>query len=332
MVSSPKIGLVIPFYQRQAGLLTACLASVVTQANFQDCHVVVVDDGSPISARAEMESLLANYANIQLVEQVNGGPSAARNKGLDSLPEGIEIVTFLDSDDAWSPGYLESVLEAFEYGCDVYFANSVRYSSNETRFEWGHASGRRLVVTEHEAIDSSNMLHVFRGDFFDFVLDRSAIIGPSTFAYSYLRHRDVRFQRELRWGEDRYFKLEVIKNAKIVIFTNKISAVEGRGVNIFDNAQWGSVQGLDLLVAYLQMTRKILKEIPLSTDQRGLVTDQLKKYRSDFALTVAHLFRSGVMTPRSVWRRAARVDPGALIFFIPMLAQALVTRLTGGSR
>lgn len=322
----------IPFYQRQRGLLQACMASVMRQACFAQCHVMVVDDGSPVPAREELAQLLEQHANIQLVEQPNGGPSAARNRGLDSLPAGMEVVAFLDPDDVWEPWHLDDALLAFDGGCDLYFANTMRYSNPQPRFDWAHGSGRRLDSEGHAPIDAHRPVRVFQGDFFDFALSRSAIISSSTFAYRYATLADIRFQRDLRWGEDRYFKLEVAKRARRVAYSTRVSAVEGQGVNIFDSAQWGSVDGLHLLLAYMQMTRKLLKEMALTQPQRTLVRSQLAKYRYDFSLTVAHLLRGGTMVPLAVWRRAAQVDPVALAQFVPNLTLAVLGRLLPRNR
>ena len=51
------IGVVIPYFQREPGILRRALASVLRQRGVEQVAVVVVDDASPVPASAEVASL-----------------------------------------------------------------------------------------------------------------------------------------------------------------------------------------------------------------------------------------------------------------------------------
>ena len=71
-------------------------------------EVVVVDDGSTDDTR----DVLARYGDrIRIVRQENGGRSAARNTALREARS--ELLSFLDSDDRWTPTKLERQLSVF---------------------------------------------------------------------------------------------------------------------------------------------------------------------------------------------------------------------------
>ena len=102
----PTIAVVIPAYRASATLGRA-LASVRSQSLLPN-RILVVDDGSEEDLAACLGPALAG---IELIRRANGGPSAARNEGLERA--GTELVAFLDADDVWSDDALELLLEPF---------------------------------------------------------------------------------------------------------------------------------------------------------------------------------------------------------------------------
>jgi glycosyltransferase involved in cell wall biosynthesis len=65
---------------------------------YRHIEVIVVDDGS----KDDTLELLKGYGDrIRVISQANGGPAAARNRGI-AVSRG-ELVAFLDSDDIWLP-------------------------------------------------------------------------------------------------------------------------------------------------------------------------------------------------------------------------------------
>jgi len=104
----PDISVVLATYNR-AACLPRAIASVLAQegANFE---LIVVDDASTDGTRAYLETL--RDPRIRAVHaEPNGGPSAARNLGLQAAR--AELVAFLDSDDAYRPGRLAVPLACF---------------------------------------------------------------------------------------------------------------------------------------------------------------------------------------------------------------------------
>lgn len=105
------ISVIIPAYNAQA-YLRECLESVLAQS-FTDWEALVVNDGSTDGTLGIAESLAAEDGRIKLFSKPNGGPSEARNYGLDRATG--EWVTFLDSDDCLMPHALE-VMHGFTGG------------------------------------------------------------------------------------------------------------------------------------------------------------------------------------------------------------------------
>ncbi|PID60644.1 MAG: hypothetical protein CSB44_09695 [Gammaproteobacteria bacterium] len=102
----PRFSIIVPCYNREQAIratIDSCLAQ--RQGDFE---LIIIDDGSSDSSVAVAQS----YADARIVvrEQANAGPAAARNHGM-RIARG-DYLAFLDSDDAWYPGFLEAVDKA----------------------------------------------------------------------------------------------------------------------------------------------------------------------------------------------------------------------------
>ena len=109
------VGVVIPYFQRERGLLRRSLESVAAQTLPADVRleIVVVDDASPIPADEEVAGLvLPSACGLTIIRQPNSGPAAARNSALDHLfGMDVDYAAFLNSDDAWYADHLATALE-----------------------------------------------------------------------------------------------------------------------------------------------------------------------------------------------------------------------------
>jgi len=98
---SPITSVIIPTYNRWP-LVAEAVDSVLAQS-FQDIEIIVVDDGSTDGTT----NRLAKFdGRLRLFTTTRRGVAAARNFGV-SQAQGC-YVAFLDSDDLWLPGKLET--------------------------------------------------------------------------------------------------------------------------------------------------------------------------------------------------------------------------------
>ncbi|MEN8213887.1 MAG: glycosyltransferase [Pseudomonadota bacterium] len=110
-----SVSVIIPTFNR-AGVLARALDSVLQQS-LPPKEIIVVDDGSTDGTRELIEELQRSkpgFLNadagegqmLRYMHQHNTGVSAARNRGIRHARG--EWIAFLDSDDAWLPGKLET--------------------------------------------------------------------------------------------------------------------------------------------------------------------------------------------------------------------------------
>jgi glycosyltransferase involved in cell wall biosynthesis len=95
------VSTIIPVHNR-ARLLREAVASVLAQT-YRPIEIVIVDDGSTDDTAAVADELArSSPETIVVIHQPNGGPGAARQRGLERARG--SFIQFLDSDDLLLPG------------------------------------------------------------------------------------------------------------------------------------------------------------------------------------------------------------------------------------
>jgi succinoglycan biosynthesis protein ExoW len=281
------ISVVIPYYQREPGVLRRALESVAAQ---RDCphrvQVIVVDDESPVAAEGEIAGISWPHGfSGMVVQQPNGGPGAARNRGLDSVAPGTRYVAFLDSDDEWSPRHLARALTALEAGYDFYFADHLQLGADSPAF----TRAGRITPHQHPTIpDTEAELHAFRGDMFNQILTAN-VVGTPTVVYRYERFKEQRFRVELTTaGEDYLFWLELCRSGARTAFSAQTEAICGRGVNVFARSGWGTDGFALRLQSEIRFRRITVQLFALTQEQATLQRHAIKRLREAFVGDVFH--------------------------------------------
>lgn len=99
-----KITVVIPLYNKARYIMRA--VSSVLRQSVQNFEIIVIDDGSTDNG-AQIVEMIGDQ-RIRVIHQSNQGVSAARNIGIQEAK--ADIIAFLDADDEWTSGFLETIL------------------------------------------------------------------------------------------------------------------------------------------------------------------------------------------------------------------------------
>lgn len=112
----PLISVIVPVYKVEQ-YLGRCVESILAQT-YQNTEILLVDDGSPDRCPQICEEYAKDCPKIRVFHQENKGLSGARNTGIDHARG--EYLAFIDSDDVWSPYFLESLYQALaENNADI---------------------------------------------------------------------------------------------------------------------------------------------------------------------------------------------------------------------
>ena len=297
---------IIPYFQREQGILSKALRSVFAQRDITSLRVLIVDDQSPISARCELNSFGYDLKfPVTILEQTNAGPGAARNRGLDEVRSDSKYVAFLDSDDEWSEDHLANAFEALEAGYDCYFANFYQLGQSIGAFE----RRGRIDPQQHPRIWGKPLLHAYRGDMFNQTLTGN-IVGTSTVVYNFPKFRNLRFHSGWRLaGEDYLFVMMLARCGASFAFSSKIEAVYGSGVNIYSRSGWGTEAHLLRTQNEMQYRKETKRLFKLSEPQIEFVNQQIGILRAAFSRTLLHRLINLESLNLSVLGVQAKIDP-----------------------
>ena len=91
----PKISIIVPVYKVEK-FLRKCIDSILCQT-FTDFELIMVNDGSPDKCGVICDEYMGKDSRIKVIHKQNGGPSSARNLGINTARG--EYIGFVDSDD-----------------------------------------------------------------------------------------------------------------------------------------------------------------------------------------------------------------------------------------
>lgn len=319
----PKISVVIPYYQREPGILRKAVVSAIRQTGVGPMEIIVVDDSSPVPARNELRELITtNSSQIRIVEQANAGPAAARNTGLANVSDDTEYVAFLDSDDEWMDEHLHSALLALGQGYDFYFADHFQLNQSVSAFK----RAGRIQVEEHQLLNDATHLYRYIGDMFDQIL-RGNVIGTSTVVYRYHKLSTVRFREEFVYaGEDYLFWLELSRLTELVVFSDQCECTCGPGVNVFAGSGWGTEKSLIRTHHEIKYRKAVAKLFPLNAEQARHNRTILRGLRRHFIADILHRLRHRKPVDRAILAKQLRIDPATYWMFVPTALSILLRR------
>jgi succinoglycan biosynthesis protein ExoW len=326
-----QIAVIIPFFQREAGILERALRSVAAQRLPPGIAltVIVVDDGSPISPGPEIEAVPLRAADqLILVEQRNGGPGDARNRALDMVdPDVVSFVAFLDSDDEWGETHLAEALAALGEAHDFYFCDHTRFNIAHSWFEereatrrW-RAEGAGLTPLH----DIENCFRVAPRLMFDASLTEY-LSQTSTVVFRATPQNLHRFDPDLRGaGEDQLFWVMLSRSARSIVISYNRNAHCGAGVNIYYSAfDWKKPETTDRYGYLLLFLAKLRRRFPEECRQSPAFAALFERRKKAYGfLFMRSLFRARRAKFR-LFARLWKIDPGvslALPFYsVPVLA------------
>lgn len=192
------ISIIVPIYNAES-TLKKCIDSILTQSN-HDFELILVDDGSKDASPAICDEYARKDSRIRVFHKPNGGVSSARNVGLDNAQG--EWVTFIDSDDKISCGYLDDVIEHKE---DMIIKGYKR------RF------GKTII-------ESLSTQDIITNSFLDFVssyITSSLLRGPVYKFYKKNILNNLRFLTDMKIGEDAWFVFNYLARCMTFALSNQ---------------------------------------------------------------------------------------------------------------
>ena len=291
-----KVAVIVPYYQHKSGILRRALQSATQQRvpKGMEVDLIVIDDGSPISAKTETEGMIFSYPfSLSVILQKNAGVSAARNRGLDEVPSDTTLIAFLDSDDIWPTDHLSRASKAINDGYDFYFTDNRRpgHHTSHVHSLCGEGTGRYLKAAKQ--IDGIVELP---NDFLVGIVLKEFPTQASTVVYRHSIAPFLRFDTRLKTaGEDVLFFSTLAAASKRAGFDMESCVECGGGLNMyFANLSWDSRKYLAIKLDQTLAHRIVAKTVRLSVGNKTWNDAHVLECRQIFAF---HLLRNWQDTP-----------------------------------
>ena len=209
----PAISIIIPVYNAER-YLQQCIDSVIAQT-FKDWEAILVNDGSKDGSLAICQEYASKDDRIKVIDKPNGGPSSARNRGLNEAQG--KYVYFMDADDWIETKFFENFVrnavatkcccdenEDNDYGYDIIFQGFVREFSNGRKEESFAMDADSSIMSKEEIICRLYKEHVYGWSW------------CKLFRREIIEKHHVRFDESLRLWEDELFTSEFLRYAENV--------------------------------------------------------------------------------------------------------------------
>lgn len=108
-MKNPRFSVIVPVYNRPVEV-EELLESLLAQPRPELFETVIVEDGSTVTCRPQVEAAQARGLDVKYFFKENEGRSIARNYGIERSSG--EWLLFFDSDCVIPPGYFETVADA----------------------------------------------------------------------------------------------------------------------------------------------------------------------------------------------------------------------------
>lgn len=333
-----QVAVIIPFFQRDAGILRRAVDSVIRQSlpSGTSVQIVVVDDASPYSADRDLAGVRPP-ANVTLsvVRQANAGPGGARNRGLDLIESqgSAHFIAFLDSDDIWQPNHLADALAALQRGYDFYCCDNSREGAFD-RFSQDVAvlnDDGRALRDRAILLDPGGPVLGFPAHALDDEFVTGYLSHTSTVVLRAAQIRGLRFDPELRnASEDRMFWLTVALSGAAVAISWRCNVLCGRGINLFFSAHdWNAPATLERIGSQLLFAEK-LRRMPIMTPRRAdFARHRARATRRAYSFLFLRSLLRGRKPPLQSFRRLLRLDPWLPLRMPPLFIAVLVDRRPG---
>lgn len=184
----PKVSIIVPVYKAEK-YLHRCIDSILSQT-FTDWECILVDDGSPDGSGAICDEYAQKDDRIRVIHKENGGVSSARNMALGIITG--KWLTFVDSDDCLYHIALQRWIAVAENNN----LDLIQCHFNREYKEGQVVVNTSEVLSASQYADSENYL---------------TCVWGTLFKTSIIQEHSLRFNEEIRLGEDQIFLLNYMQ-------------------------------------------------------------------------------------------------------------------------
>lgn len=283
-----KLSVIIPVYNTCAAL-PRCIESVLGQ-DFSDFELLLIDDGSTDGSGDVCDAYADKDSRVRVFHKIWGGPSSARNIGLDNATG--EWVTFIDSDDYVDAGYLSL---PYSDDVDLYVRN------------WNFAKSNALEHFDSTFVDNEHYWGFLQERMYGFAF-RTACC--SFFKRALIEQGRIRFDERSHLGEDTLFVLDYYP------FGSTLQIVDGASYRYDRSRRWEDKHRLswDEAESYLSVFMDKYEKLPIEVP--ALIAQMLGLFRAQIDKRERNVYRKWLCSKpvhRMIQAQTTRKKPLAVV-------------------
>ena len=213
-MNNPIVSIITPVY-KVVNCLPKCIESVISQT-FTEWEMILVDDGSPDRSGEICDEYALRDSRIKVLHKQNGGPSSARNLGIEHAQG--KYIWFVDSDDWIEQGALSRIFNIMDNSsADICFfcLNPISNSEVQIPFDFKSIVGNNVDGVHYVGKQECAKAFV--------EIEMSGGMGwtwNKWFKKSIIDENHIRFDTRFAIQEDHLFTLSYLLHINHVIITN----------------------------------------------------------------------------------------------------------------
>lgn len=211
-MDTPLVSVIIPVWNTGEDVVRM-VESVLNQT-FSDFELLLIDDGSTDNTLEILYRIRKGDSRVKVYTKPNGGPSSARNLGLEKVTG--KYIQFYDADDNIAENALSTVMEAGAKDSDVVISGW----QIDLETARGVARNYKMVSPPTETITKDINDYIVRS------LGNSGTLynlWNKLFKAEIIHKNNLRFREDLRFGEDLLFSLEYFKHIKSIAIIPQVT-------------------------------------------------------------------------------------------------------------
>lgn len=199
----PFLSIIIPVYNAEK-YIKNCYKSIINQ-EIENIEIIFIDDGSTDKTLTECKNIQEQDNRVIIIDSINEGVSAARNKGI-SIAKG-EYIHFIDADDILANGFYQNI-SIMIYSYDILIFQYLSATAKESL----SINTKEIEAYKISTINALSYLYTkpYHGFVWDKIIKRE-----------YLESIHLKFKEDLHFHEDCLFCFDLFRQSTNIGITNQ---------------------------------------------------------------------------------------------------------------
>ena len=250
-----KLSIITPVYNGEQYIEN--FTKAILKQDYTDFEFIIVNDGSKDNTKVICDRLKGLDNRIKVIHTENQGVSSARNTGIE-IANG-DYISFVDCDDKMKPSMYVDMINLLEEKAVDIILTGYFLEFNDRTEEYNYPFADRYFNMQEIKDDLLMRLIVKMDKNDNYIESIYGAVWKCLFKRSVIMDKNIRFNKNMKVGEDLVFLLTYLNSSKSAFVTNKkyyiynkttadgISVMQGYKKNLESDYDYINKQVLDII-------------------------------------------------------------------------------------